>query len=536
MNSSCVKLLKMRRFQPILVTIAALLFSLKPATLAAGDTAFRFRLQADPDTLDWTHAHTNYETYVLMNIMEGLVEIDKSLQPAPALAEKWGVASDGKTYTFTLRPGVKWSDGVPLKAQDFIYSWKRLLTPGNKNEYTNFLFDVENAEAFYRGKIKKFQDVGVLALDDQHLQVKLRRISPYFLTLLSFWVTFPQRQDLIEKAKSTWTSPSKLVTLGPYRVAKWERGKEITFERNPTYYGPQAPVSKIQALIEPSDAKARQMLGQRKIDALLEVSTQDVAKYTTDPDPSKGWRLKQFSYLATVYLAFNVSSGPTANLSFRKALALALDRDSIPAVLQGGQVSADSLIPKGTAGYDPGADLDFSPDEARKMLLAAKYDTPQAAALTILSRKGSQEDAARYVSEILRRNLGVRVESKAVEPTDFKKALKSGKFNMYIGLWGADYPDPSSFMEIMRSESANNYTHWKNARYDTLVKTAGESLKVLDRLQLYNEAQKILMQEDVVLVPLYYPKLTALVANSVAEFEISPLNYLFFKRIVINEK
>ncbi|MBI3554902.1 MAG: peptide ABC transporter substrate-binding protein [Deltaproteobacteria bacterium] len=486
------------------------------AAARAGEP-FTFRLQADPATLDWTHAHTNYETYVLMNIMEGLVEIDRAQQPQPGLAARWEVSEDGLTYTFYLRPGVKWSDGTLLKSQDFVYSWHRLLSPSNTSEYSSYLFEIKNAEAFHQGKIKKFDDVGIRMLDAQTIQIKLRRVVSYFPTLLSFWVTFPQREPM---------NAQHPVTLGPYLLTKWEQGREMIFERNPGYYGARPQLEKVRAIIEPDDKAARKLLQDGKIDALLEVNTQDIANSSRDV-------LRQFDYLAVDYLAMNVAFKPLSDLNLRRAIALALDRGNIGAVLSGGQQAADSLVPKGLAGYDPATSLPPSIDGARQAVLKAGYRGPtDVPSLSIVARKGVQAQAAEYVRDILKARLGLAVTVNAVEPGEFKKYLKSSGLQLYIGHWGADYPDASSFMEVLLSTSVNNYTRWRNPAYDQLVREAGDSTKVWDRLTAYSEAQKILMRKDVVVVPLYYPKIAALVSHAVSAFEITPLNYLFFKRIV----
>jgi oligopeptide transport system substrate-binding protein len=507
------------RIKKILPSLVLTLYAMNLSVSSLAADTFRFRLQAEPLTLDWTKASTQYETYVLMNIMEGLVEIGPTLQPAPALASKWQVSDDGLTYTFHLRADVKWSDGQPLKAQDFITSWKRLLAPRTTNSYASFLFDIVNAEDYQHGKIKNFDQVGVKAIDKQTLQVRLRRVVPYFLSLLSFWVTFPQHEKMD-------FSPTKLVTLGPYRLASWTRGKELVFERNPNYYGAKPMVEKVLAIVETDDAKARTLLLDGKIDALLEVSTQDVIKYTLENAGS--FSLKQFPYLATVYLAFNVKAAPLTNLNLRKAIALAIDRGGFPSALQGGESPADSLVAKGIAGYEPVA-FEFSEPEAHRFLGLAGIANPPV--LDLLTGPGKHELVAKFIANSLRQHLGLNVKPRVLPPTEFRKARVDGKFQLAIAQWGADYPDAATFMEVFLSTSGANFTHWKSAQYDTLVKKAGDTVNLLDRLGTYADAQKLLIREEAVVVPLYYPKITALIAKSVANIEISPLNYFFFKRI-----
>ncbi|MBI3543697.1 MAG: hypothetical protein HY075_10535, partial [Deltaproteobacteria bacterium] len=346
-----------------------------------------------------------------------------------------------------------------------------------------------------------------------------------FVTLLSFWVTFPQREDLV--AKKGWDLPPKIVTLGPYTVTKWEKGKQIVFERNASYYGAKPRVEHVVALIEPVNETARKLFFDGKIDALLNVTAEDLVDFT----PDSGKQLRQFEYLATVFLAFNAAHRPTASAELRRAIAQVLDRSGLQAALKGGQSPADSLIPKGIAGYEP-MSMPVSIDQAKLALLAAGYksaaDVPP---LSVLCIEGRLTPVAEYVRSQLSRGLDLKVDLKCVAPAEYAKLRKAGKFQMVIAQWGADYPDASSFMEIFLSDAESNYTGWRNPRYDRLVNVAGGTLTVLERLKTYSEAQRILLQDDAVIVPLYYPKITALLSASVSEFEINALNYLFFKRI-----
>jgi len=155
---------------------------------------FTFRIGGEPETLDWSLAHTAIETHLMMNLMDGLVAIEPDLKVTPQLAESWKVSADHKTYTFKLRKGVVWSDGVPLVAQQFVDSWKRLLTRSTGASYAYFLYDLVGAEDFHKGKITDFTQVGVKALDDQTLQVKLSHPTPYWIYIPTFWVTFPMRK------------------------------------------------------------------------------------------------------------------------------------------------------------------------------------------------------------------------------------------------------------------------------------------------------------------------------------------------------
>ena len=217
---------------------------------------FTFRIRDEPETLDWNRAHTAVEAYILMNLMEGLVTYEGSSTVAPALAQSWDISPDGKVYTFKIRPGVKWSDGVPLKAQDFVYSWRRLLSPLTAASYAYLLFDIEGAEKFNQGKLLDFDQVGIKALDDLTFQVKLTHPVAHWIYIPGFWVTFPMRKDIIEKYDAGWESPGRMVNLGPYSLVSHDIDSKVVLKSNPNYYRDRGNVDQIVALMMKDDSEA----------------------------------------------------------------------------------------------------------------------------------------------------------------------------------------------------------------------------------------------------------------------------------------
>ncbi len=504
--------------------------------------SLRFRLTGEPATLDWNLARSSHETYVIMNLMEGLVEHGPDLKPRPALAERWDVSADGKTYTFYLKSGVRWSDGKPLKAQDFVDSWLRLLNPKTRAAYASFLFDVENAEAFHSGKLKSASKVGVRALSEQKLEVKLRRVVPYFLHIPTFWVTFPIRQDLIKKHPKDWATPGKILTLGPYRLLEWKKGRAIRLAKNPEYGGTPLPqLDQIEAIIESNDAKARELFEKGQLDFMLDATTGDFLKYSGAKPSAVAKplapkiRVQQFPYLATYYLGFNVEHSHLKDAQVRRALALALNREAIPGILQGGQLAAKGWIPPGIEGYDSGASLNGTLYEARGALAKAGYaegvGIPKLS-LWVAKFDGAEALAA-YVKKTLRDHLGVEVEPHVGGAAEYHRAVHSKTADLFVGHWGADYPDASNFMEVFRSESGVNSTGFKNADYDRYLFEAGQSLDAKARLVSYAAAERLLLQEAVAIHPLFYRRTTVLLGERVREFSMTPLNYLFLKSIKI---
>ena len=501
-------------------------------------STLKFRLTAEPATLDWNLAHSSHETYIIMNIMEGLVEEGIDLKPHPALAERWETSADGKTLTFFLKQGVKWSDGKPLKASDFLDSWLRLLSPKTRSSYASFLFDVENAEAFHQGKIKSPTSVGVKALGDLKLQIKLRRPVPYFLHIPSFWVTFPIRTDLIAKYGSQWATPGKMAVLGPYLLEDWKKGRSLHLKKNPGYYRRESlspgNAQEVEALVDSDDSHARQLFEQRKIDFLLDATTRDLIKAKSAANAS-GTRVEQFNYLATYYLGFHLASGPLKDVRVRKALALAIDRAGIPAALQGGESAATDWIPPGLEGHDPASALSGSLYDARGALTQAGYSEGQAfpkLSLWIENFDGA-EALQTYLVHAFKEKLGIDVLPRLETSAKYQEANRSGKTDLFVGHWGADFPDPANFMDVFTSANEINATGWKNPDYDKLVADGGSSLDPTSRIQLYSAAEKLLLQKEVAVVPLFYRKNTVLIGPRVKDFQISPLNYLFLKLITL---
>ena len=187
------------------------------ADISRKDT-LNINIGTEPPTLDWSLATDVTSFTIIDNVMDGLTAFDEKYEPVPALAQSWQISEDGRTYTFKIREGVSWTDGKPLKAGDFLYSWKRILQPETAGSYAHFLFDIQNARKFNSGEIKDFGKVGARAPDDYTLIVTLERPRAYFLNLVTFMSTFPMRKDVVEKYGTKWTKAANIVTLGPYRL------------------------------------------------------------------------------------------------------------------------------------------------------------------------------------------------------------------------------------------------------------------------------------------------------------------------------
>ena len=225
----------------------------------------------------------NISIDVMNNILEGLFEFDVAMKPQPMLAERYTVSADGKTYHFYLRKNIQWSDGVPFRAQQIVDSWELVLSPRSQAEYAYFLFPLENAQEYHLGKILDFQKVGVQAVSDNELVVRLSKPLPYFLDLLAVVVTFPMRTDLYKKYGDAWTEPPHVVSLAPYILTKWDHDHEMVFEANPHYWGPPPKVARVVARIIPDVTTALNLFEAKKLDLVRRLASVDVPRFEKDP-------------------------------------------------------------------------------------------------------------------------------------------------------------------------------------------------------------------------------------------------------------
>ncbi|HLN83114.1 MAG TPA: peptide ABC transporter substrate-binding protein, partial [Candidatus Binatia bacterium] len=336
----------------------------------SGDVRFRINLGTEPPSLDWSLATDHVSFNVISNLMVGLTEFDKNLKPAPVIAKSWDVLDGGKKIVFHLRDDVLWSDGKKVRAQDFEYSWKRLLNPNTASQYAYILFDIANAQDFAEGKLKDPAAVGVQAQDDQTLIVTLRHPASYFLAITTFEVTYPQRQDLIDKFANRWTEPGNIVTNGPFLLTSWKHENEIELSANPKFFRGKPAINKVTMYMVNEKTTAVAMYEQGSLDFMDEshsIPTLDKPRLAKMPG------YKVVPQLRGEYYGFAVDRKPFDNPKLRKAFALAIDRAVFPKILQGRAVPGTSWIPPGMLAYNPEIGSAFNPSEARKLLAEAGY-------------------------------------------------------------------------------------------------------------------------------------------------------------------
>ena len=498
----------------------------KERTQVGGGNHFRVNLGTEPPSLDWSLATDHVSFNVIANLMVGLTEFDKQLKPAPVIAKSWDILDGGRKIVFHLRDDVQWSDGQKVRAQDFEYSWKRLLNPKTASEYAYTLFDIVNAQEYHEGKVTDPGAVGVRAQDDVTLAVELRHPASYFLAITTFEVTFPQRQDIVEKFESRWTEPGNIVTNGAFLLSAWKHEDQIELRANPNFFRGKPAMERVTMYMINEKTTALAMYEQGQLDFIDNDSIPILEK--SKLANKRGF--KHVPQLRGYYYGFITDKKPFNDPRVRKAFIMAVDRKVFPTILHGGEQPAPSWIPPGMLAHNPKIGLPFNPPEARRLLREAGY--PDGKGFPPVTLAYNTEEDHKMVAEAVQgmweRNLGVVVSLDNQEWKVYLKKLQNDPPNIFRLGWGADYPDPDNFMKLFTATSGNNLTRWKNPRYDQLLDQAARELDPHKRIKLYDEAQKILCETDLPIMPLFWtaestllnPRFTGLELNSMARLNL----------------
>jgi oligopeptide transport system substrate-binding protein len=502
------------------------------AKLEHKDT-LRINVSTEPPTLDWHKATDTTSSWITGNTMEGLVEYDlndKELGLIPALATKWEPSENARKWKFTLREGVKWSDGQPFLAQHVLDGWKRLMARETASEYAYFLFALKNGKAFNEGKVP-FEQVGAKITAPNVIEVELEKPMGYFPYLLTHSSTFPVRLDVVQKHGDRWTEAGNIVTLGPYTLKAWQHDKQILLQANDNYFGEKPFIKNIVAYMIQEQATAINLFDSGKLDSVHSLPSVELRKLRQRKE------FRETSTLTLQYYGFNVSKAPFNNPLVRKAISMGIDRQQVVQMLAGGQLPMTSWIPSGMFGYEAERGLSFNPEKAKELMKQAGYGEGKPFP-KIEFRFNTNEDHQRVAENIqaqLKKNLGIDMEIKNEEWKVFLNTLKTDPPQMFRMGWQADYPDPDNFMNLMTSYSEQNRTRWKNAQYDSLVEKAAGLTDKNERKAIYSQAQKLMVEDEVPAYPLYSGVNHLLISPRVEGYPVNVLNRFLYKRAKLKE-
>ncbi|MBI2346626.1 MAG: peptide ABC transporter substrate-binding protein [Deltaproteobacteria bacterium] len=498
----------------------------------AGERYVNFHMSAEPEYIDPGLATGIREHQIVMALFEGLVEHDpKDGSPIPAVAERWEVTPDGRTYTFFLRNNAKWSDGHPVTANDFVYSWERVLNPKTASQYAFALFPILNAEEYNTGKLTDPDKLGFKATSDLTVQVTLKNPTPYFLHLSSLHSYRPVPRWAVEQHGTNWTRPEHIVTNGPFRLASWVPHKELLAIKNPTYWDAANVKSPGIRFIPIDDREtALKMYESGQLDLAWEVPTTKIQMLMGRPDLVKG------PQLATYFLWVNTTKPPLNDSRVRRALALAIDRKVLSEnYLQGQVLPWSSMVPTGLPGYMPAPGPDFNPTEAKRLLAEAGFADPSAFPPITFSYNTDERNkiAAEVVQQMWQSHLGITVNLLSAEWKSYIKELQQKNYQIGRMMWVGDYPDPNTFLEILTSASPTNSSGWANPKFDGLLQAAAAEVESHKRLESLRQAEALLLDELPV-IPLWTSQKEMLVKPNVRGFyhnlqDVHPAKWIFIE-------
>ena len=484
-------------------------------------------LQGEPDQLDPNRSSFATEGAVIRQVFEPLLTFDKELKPAPGAALSFDVSPDGKTYTFHLRQDGKWSDGQPVTAKDFVYSYKRILDPKVSAEYASFFTDagIVGAREYNSGEAETADNVGVKAVDDYTFQVQLEGPIGYFPNLAALWVVPPLREDIISKAGDGWAQdPSTYIGNGPFKMSEWVHQDHITLVPNPNYAGQKPALQKVTLLMVTSNAADYAAYRNNERDWTL-VPDADVQSVRNDPELSK--EAHEYTELTTFWLVMNNARPPLDKLEVRKALSKAIDRTAmIRDVASGVGKPATSFIPPGMPGFqaDLGKDIDFDPAAAKDLLKQAGFADPsQFPTLHFrFSTQAANQARAEFIQAQLKQNLGINIELESMESKSYQAAYKVKDYDLAWTGWGADYPDPQDWLSgLFGCEASNNKYNYCNKQFDQTAAAGDVATDQSQRLKSYAQAQEMLIK-DLPVAPLFYRGRMVIVKPWVQNMTITP--------------
>ncbi len=477
---------------------------------------------------------------VLSALLEGLVSEDPvDLHPVPGVAESWKVSDDGLTYTFYLRANAKWSNGRAVTAQDFIGSWKRMLSPKLGASNASQLYLIQGAEAFNRGDTE-FSQVGLHSSDPRVLTVTLEHAAPWFLSELSglAWLPVPlptiEKYGPLDQRGNAWSTTQHWVGNGAFVPVSWRRGQQIVVARSPTYWDHEnVRLTEIHFhTFDSVDAEERSFRsGQLHVtDALPPGKLESYRKLSPSP-------LRIDPLLGTYFLRLNVRRPGLGDARIRLALGLAVDRATlVDRVLRGGQAPADAFTPPGIGAYTPPPVQRHRLDEARKLLADAGHAGGEGLPELDLLYNSSENHKliAEAIQEMWRRDLGIRVRLVNEDQKSTEEARRAGTYDLLRSSWIADYSDPSSFLDVFRGDSSNNFTGWSNADYDTMLFRAARTQEPNARDALFERAERLLLTEAPV-IPLFHYTHVFLIQPSVHGWYPTILDHHPYKAVSLGD-
>ncbi len=496
---------------------------------------------SEPQGLD-PHVVTGVpENKIIRALFEGLaVKNPYTLEPEPGVAERWDISEDGTVVTFHINSRARWSNGDPMTAHDYVWSWERALNPAMGNLYAYMLFPIVNAEAYAKGELEDFTQVGVKALDDLTLQVTLSAPTPYFIQLMDHYSTFAVHRATIEKfGEATdrftrWTRVENMVNNGPFNLKEWKLNRRISVEKSDTYWD-RDKVKLNGVVFYPTEnvVSEERMFRVGQLHYTGTVPLEKIPVYEQMEDTP----YIQAPYLGTYYFLLNTNRPPLDDVRVRWALSLSIDRDKLnQTVLQKSNVPAYSITPPGTLGYNPPKLFDYEPDKARQLLAEAGFPAGEGwpGIELIYNTSESHRKIAVALQQMWKDELNIEVTISNQEWKVYLDNVTQMEFDIARRGWIGDYVDPNNFLDLFLAGGGNNNTGFADPRYDEMIlKLAPRAKDREERYRIFHAAETMLM-EQMPIIPVYTYTSKHLIHPSVKGIPANLMDSLNLKYVTLD--
>ena len=462
---------------------------------------------AEPASLDPHHSQGTWEDAIIGDLMMGLTTESVTGEPLPGAAERWETSADGLTWTFHLRDH-QWSDGQPVTADDFVYAWRRILDPKTAAPYAYFLYLIKNAESVNTGKMPATA-LGITAMDSKTLTVQLEHPAPYLTQYLMHMTTYPVPRHVVEAKGDAWSRPGNYVGNGAFTLKAWIPNDHITLEKNSKFWD-AANVKTDRVVFYPTSdyVAALKRFRAGELDSQDRLPEQEI-DWLHENMPEV---LRLDPILTTEFLAVNEARKPFNDVRVREALNLAIDRETITEKIDKiGDIAAYGLVPPRIANYPGGAAFTFKSlaqdarvKRAQQLMTEAGYG-PKKHLKTTLATRSASADRLRIPAAIQAMWEAIYVDAEIVQndAAVFYANLDQHNFDIGLAGWQADFNDPITMLELLRSTNANNWGGYKNPKYDALLDQANHELNLAKRGQLLRQAEDIMLG-DYPMIPTYF--------------------------------
>ncbi len=476
----------------------AVVLALLPLSSAEALTVLNRGNGSEIKSLDPHFISTVGESNVVGDLLIGLTTLDAAARPIPGAATRWETSKDGRTWTFHIRDHL-WSDGRPVTAQDFVFAWQRLLDPRTAAPYAYNLWVVKNAQAVSQGKTTP-SALGVRALDDNTLIVQLEHPAAYLPELLTHDTAYPLPRHVVLEKGNAWARPENYVDNGAYRPREWVPNDHVTLVKNPRFYDAAHVRIDVVNYYPTEDSQSglkRLRAGELDTQSPIPATEMDWLR----ANMASALRIKP--YLALSYFTMNNARPPLNDVRVRKALNMAFDREIVTQkVLKLGDPPAYDVVPPGIANFPGGAAMDFKPLRPDARVRAAQALMRQAGFgpqhRLSLALETTHDPDNKRVAAVLQAMVNPIYVDLAIQSVDLQihyRNMQIGQYELASASWIADFNDASNYLDLLQSESGNNYARYRNPAYDTALAAAQQETDLTARGRLLLAAEKIALKD-----------------------------------------